>query len=445
MTFRDKTIYLHVFRWTGDTLRLPPLKAKVLRVVALTGGEAKCEQTPRGLIVTLPEAQRDKTDSIIKLEVGAPVAGEFVNGKPLEIPEPVALRLDSPLDYQVFQRRTRTEGIVSVSGRTPEGTDKVEVQLGGDWLPVEFSKQDGTFRIEVKVSPGGWLVCRARATEKGKPLAAAEVPHVGVGEVFVVAGQSNSANHGAEKQKTKTGLVAAFDGKRWRPANDPQPGASGGSGSFMPPLGDAIAEKFHVPVGIVACGVGATSVREWLPKGAKFPNPPTIVGLVTQLPGGGWESKGAIFPGFTARMKQLGSHGFRAVLWHQGESDANQQDPTRTLPGKLYRQYLERLIRDSRREIGWDAPWFVAQVSYHTPDDPGSDDIRAAQKSLWDAGIALEGPDTDKLTGNLRDSNGKGVHLSASGLREHAARWVEKVAPWLDKQLATSAESSPGQ
>ena len=95
-------------------------------------------------------------------------------------------------------------------------------------------------------------------------------------------------------------------------------------------------------------------------KARKFPNPPTIVSRVQQLSSGEWESKGAAFAMFTARMKRLGPHGFRAVLWHQGESDANQKDPTRTLSGNLYRQYLEQLIRESRREIGWDAPWFVA-------------------------------------------------------------------------------------
>jgi hypothetical protein len=134
-------------------------------------------------------------------------------------------------------------------------------------------------------------------------------------------------------------------------------------------------------------------------------------------------------------MKQLGPQGFRAVLWHQGESDANQGDPRCTLPGNLYRRYLEKLIRDSRRQIGWDAPWFVAQATYHVPGDEASADIRAAQKSLWDSGIALEGPDTDALKGNLREQNGQGVHLSGKGLREHAARWVEKVSPWLETQL----------
>lgn len=141
-----------------------------------------------------------------------------------------------------------------------------------------------------------------------------------------------------------------------------------------------------------------------------------------------------------ARMKSLEPRGFRAVLWHQGESDANQADATRTLPGKLYREYLERVIRESQRDISWPAPWFVAQVSYHVPGDEASPEIRAAQSSLWKDGIALEGPDSDALKSDWRDSGGKGVHFSGPGLREHAARWVEKVAPWLERSLNEPGE-----
>jgi hypothetical protein len=133
-------------------------------------------------------------------------------------------------------------------------------------------------------------------------------------------------------------------------------------------------------------------------------------------------------------MKALGPNGFRAVLWHQGESDANQKDTTRTLSGKVYRESLEKLIRDSRKDLGWDAPWFVARVSYHVPGDESSPDIRDAQSSLWKDGIALEGPDTDALKSEWRDGGGKGVHFSGPGLREHAAKWAEKVSPWLEKQ-----------
>lgn len=349
------------------------------------------------------------------------------------------LKLETPVDYQVFQRESATRGRVRVRGHVPAGADRFEVELGGERRPVEFGKEDGAFDVAWPVAAGGWYVCRAWASRAGTVVATAEVPHVGVGEVFVVAGQSNSANHGAERQQPKTGRVSACAGAVWRVADDPQPGASGDGGSFLPPLGDEIARRFGVPVGLVACGIGATSVREWLPEGARFPNPPTLTGRVRPAPGGGWESKGEAYAGLVARLKALGPRGFRAVLWHQGESDANQADPTRTLPGTLYRESLARVIGDSRRAIGWDAPWFVALVSYHVPGDEASPDIRAAQRSLWESGVALEGPDSDALKGVLRENNGQGVHFSGEGLRQHAARWADKVAPWLESQLKADA------
>jgi hypothetical protein len=354
----------------------------------------------------------------------------------------VGVVLGSPHDYQVVQRTAKNVGPVRVRGRVGESArmaDALQYRLGteskpGEWRKLDAAIRDGKFQATIGMTAGGWYRLDVRATANGKVLAQATVERLGVGEVFVVAGQSNSANHGAERQASRTSRVAAFDGTRWQPASDPQPGASGTGGSFLPPFGDAIAQRFGVPVGLVACAVGATSVREWLPKGTTFPNPPTLKGRVRRLPAGGWESRGDLYASFRDRMKQLGPHGLRAVLWHQGESDANQKDPSRTLPGKLYRRYLERLIRDSRKDIGWDAPWFVAQASYHAPGDEGSPDIRAAQASLWKDGVALEGPDTDALKGGLRDNGGKGVHFSGPGLREHAARWAQKIGPWLQRQ-----------
>ncbi|MFO0877450.1 MAG: sialate O-acetylesterase [Gemmataceae bacterium] len=355
----------------------------------------------------------------------------------------VGLRLDAPQEWQVVQRQAKHTGMVPLRGRLSEAarsTEHLEVRLSresnpGEWRKIEAAITDGRFATSLEVPTGGWYRLEVRGMAKGKPIALATVNQVGVGEVFVVAGQSNAANHGAEKQTSKTNRVASFDGQRWQLAHDPQPGASGQGGSFLPPFGDALAQQFDVPVGLVACGVGATSVREWLPQGSTFPNPPTLVGNVRKRPGGDWESTGALYASFRDRMKQLGPNGFRAVLWHQGESDANQKDPSRTLPGKLYRAYLEQLIRQSRKDLGWDAPWFVAQVSYHGPDDEGSADIRAAQASLWKSDLALEGPDSDALRGPWRDQGGKGVHFSGPGLREHAARWVAKVTPWLHQQL----------
>ncbi len=353
----------------------------------------------------------------------------------------VGLRIDSPTPYQVVQRNAKNVGVVRVRGKLYEpakAADGLEYCITAEKQPREWRKLDaviqgGAFDATVEVPAGGWYTLGVRASTKGKPVAEATVKRFGVGEVFVVAGQSNSASHGAEKQSTKSKRVSAFNGTDWQLAEDPQPGASGSGGSFLPPFGDAIVEKFGVPVGFAACGVGASSVREWLPKGAAFPNPPTIETNVNKV-GDAWESKGDIYANFRDRMKALGPNGFRAVLWHQGESDANQKDTTRTLNGKLYREYLEKLIRDSRKDIDWDAPWFVAQASYHVPGDEGSVDIRDAQASLWKDKLALEGPDSDALKGEWREDGGKGVHFSGKGLREHAAKWVEKVAPWVEQQ-----------
>lgn len=355
-----------------------------------------------------------------------------------------SLQLSSPTDFQVFQRSTAKVGKVLVIGQvTPvsKSTSTVEVRLVGEgqkgkWKRLlRLAPQQTRFTNTFEAPAGGWYQMEVRVRASGEGEALASVAHVGVGEIFVITGQSNSANHGDERQQPKSGRVATFSGTAWAMANDPQPGASGGGGSFVPAFGDAMVERFGVPVGIVAVGVGGTSVREWLPKGTRFPQPPTVEGNVRPLAGGGWEAKGNLFDNLVKRMKQLPPHGFRAVLWHQGESDANQSDPRRTLSGDDYRRFMELLMQESRREVGWDFPWFVAQVSYHTPTDTGSPEIRAAQAALWKSGAAMEGPDTDQMVGDLRDAGGKGIHFSGKGLRVHGAAWAAKVGPWLERQL----------
>ena len=360
------------------------------------------------------------------------------------------LTINTPIDYQVVQRSSKDKGKIIVAGKletTKAEIGAIEARLTGngikgDWQKLLSTPKGESFRGALEAPTGAWYSVEVRALDQNAPFISSSVAHVGVGEVFVIAGQSNSANHAEEKLKPKSDKVVAFDGKSWKAANDPQPGASGGGGSFIPPFADAIAEQFNVPVGIVATGVGASSIREWLPEKTTFPNPPTLLGNVTKLESGEWESKGIIFQRLVSKLQPLGNQGFRAVLWHQGESDANQSDPTRTLKGELYQKYLEQLIRESRREVGWDFPWFVAQASYHSPADTGSEDIRLAQKALWNNNTALEGPDSDKLGSEYRDGNGKGVHFNGKGQREHAVRWVQKVAPWLEKQLATPPQTS---
>jgi hypothetical protein len=341
--------------------------------------------------------------------------------------------LDSPRDYQVFQRDTITGGKIVVRGRSPKGCDAAEARIAGNWQPLHVDRDcqvDGTLAAPA----GGRYTLQVRFRNAGRVTAHTSVAHVGIGEVFVISGQSNSTNFGEALQTTRTRMVSTFDGSRWRIADDPQPGVQDDSnqGSFIPAFGDALYARLKVPVAVACVGFGGTSVRQWLPKGDRFPSPPSIPQFFTAVGVNQWESDGHLFDGMVQRIRQLGPNGFRALLWHQGEADAN-QSPGHQISGAEYRRMMERLIR-SVRAATWDFPWMVAQVSYHSPDDRFSADIRAAQASLWKDGIALEGPDTDTLTGDNRQDGGTGVHMSAKGLQAHGAMWAEKVGQWISQR-----------
>ncbi len=137
----------------------------------------------------------------------------------------------------------------------------------------------------------------------------------------------------------------------------------------------------------------------------------------------------------TARAAQLGTNGFRAVLWHQGESDAGQArsgyPAELQITGAQYRGFMETLIRSSQKQAGWKIPWFVAQATYHSETDPADEEFRAAQKALWESGVAYAGPDTDVLRAEYR----AGVHFNGKGLQEHGRLWAEKVGVYLDKMF----------
>lgn len=71
-TRRDNVIYLHVIRWPGDVLELPPIEPRIVGHNVLTGGEAVVNQTDDGIRVSVPAAHRDPIDTIIKLQLDAP-------------------------------------------------------------------------------------------------------------------------------------------------------------------------------------------------------------------------------------------------------------------------------------------------------------------------------------------------------------------------------------
>lgn len=328
------------------------------------------------------------------------------------------LEIFSPRPLQVFQRQTRDEGAFLLSGHCYKDADAVEYRVTGkslagnlnsQWRKAALDLQTLSFSQALPLASGGWYQLETRAIKDGDVVAESVVEKFGMGEVFVGAGQSNSTNCGQFQTKQTSGMVSSFSGSAWKRADDPQPGPHDNTqgGSFWPAFGDAMVEKYGVPIGVVVTGHGGTSVNQWQP-GHDF-------GLFT------WTLN---------RVNQLGPNGFRGVLWHQGESDVGSHMPT-----EEYVLKLTHVIAEMHKAAGWDFPWFVAKVSYINPDWTRHEPMRAAHQMLWDNKIALEGPDTDTLMGDNRDYEGKGIHFGPKGLKAHGEMWAEKVGVWLDPLL----------
>src|ERR1035438_3455152 len=130
----------------------------------------------------------------------------------------ITVALISPADFQVFQRQTAASGKVIVAGTLEApghaaltNADTLEARLVGDaatngWIALPFDNRVRGFRGELACPAGGWFRLALRLSGGGKTIFATSVEHVGVGEIFLVAGQSNSANHGEEKQSAKNPL-----------------------------------------------------------------------------------------------------------------------------------------------------------------------------------------------------------------------------------------------
>lgn len=341
------------------------------------------------------------------------------------------LRLASPRELEVFQRATADAGPVRIAGRLRVPADQLRYRLTGKdrkgrevergWRVLALAA-DGAFAETPSLPAGGWYAIELEASKDGRPVATQRVARFGVGEVFVGAGQSNSTSCGGLGSKNPldgriqptSGMVSTFDGRAWRIADDPQPGAHDNhtGGSFWPAFGDAMHARFGVPIGVAVTGHGGTSINAWKTDGELFRWTLSRIGHLEADRQGGRRSH----------------PGFRALLWHQGESDA------KTMDGPTYAAGLGKIIADMRQRAGWEFPWFVAHATYH-PGQPPYAGVRAGQKQLWDTKVALEGPDTDVMVGDLRDNGGKGIHFSKKGLKVHGEAWADKVGDWLEKEV----------
>lgn len=345
--------------------------------------------------------------------------------------------LPEPRPFAVYQRTSEREGRVPFTGVAPSGTVEVEIQLEGadgrfgplpeTTMTLPADPLTGAFTGQGTWPAGGWYTANIEARGlHGEKLATASAGPFGIGEVFVVAGQSNSTNSGQFRTRPVSPLVSAYSGSAWRWASDPLPGTHDNAtgGSFQPSLGDALVQHFGVPVGFASTGQGGSAIRHWQPDFEhNFESNTFYNGLYH------WTLH---------RMRQLGPDGFRALLWHQGESDSSRGESTDPAKTDIYFAALKRLLDNWRADAGWDFPAVVAKATLWPLDNAiygGDPHIRAAQQRAWDEGIALEGPDTDQLGLEYRqDNSASRVHFNDAGLKRHGDLWADALTPFISRE-----------
>ena len=184
------------------------------------------------------------------------------------------------------------------------------------------------------------------------------------------------------------------------------PVCGGTEGSVWPLVGDSIFEKLNVPAGFLCLGVGSSGIVNWSP-------------AQKQQPDGGKPLDGLYDKFMRKYIPSLKPYGFRAVLWHQGETnrETRQED---------YYKMMRGLIKAFREDFG-DTPWIIAVVGNRWMNPEYGKGCRAAQIRLIEEKTALRGPDTDTLGPQYRQADGKSSHFNETGLKAHADLWAKAI------------------
>lgn len=320
----------------------------------------------------------------------------------------MATEIVSPKPYQVLQRGKNTRITIRTEHEPANCTLTVKNYRSGETvtnLNLKFQKSgDGLYTADFLPVEGGWYNFTLTSDEN---IHLGEVAPVGVGEVFVIAGQSHATNSN-NKQFAVTepeGRVTVYDPAvyGWRIAHDPQPcydrsDYNARFGSIWPCTFDRLNRQIRLPVGMTNAAFGATALFQWQSGGENFEH------LVTCC---------------------RAADGFRAILWQQGESDVMWHTET-----DAYVSGMLALKSALDAELGIPTKWLIAKSTIHPSvydDREHEEKIRNAYEILFTHEGFYPGPDTDTLNGSMRDRGSVSGHLTEAGQLAAGELWSEAI------------------
>ena len=296
---------------------------------------------------------------------------------------------DGVVDKQVFQRNNEERAELKFSGsvgRQANGkyieariTQKDAPVAGFDWTPMSKAK-NGAWTGDFRGLPtGGPYKLEARVTGTSAVFA---VEDLLVGDLWVLAGQSNMegvadlvdvtppsplvhnfdmADHWEIARDPLHTLVSATDRVHWRKNEKGEPERltgpaladyvakrKKGAGLGLP-FAEEMLRRTGVPVGLIACAHGGTSMDQWSP----------------DLKDKGGDS---LYGSMFRRFQAIGGK-VKGVLWYQGEADANPKAAGEFLT--KFQAFIAAVRKDFNDP---DLPFYYVQLGRH---------ISAANAAEW--------------------------------------------------------------
>ena len=316
------------------------------------------------------------------------------------------LRSAQPTSYKIYQRSGSGSTNVTINGTYNQPTTTVEANFkGGAFQVVDAAPAAGVYS-------GTMALPDEQGTMEVRPSNSISntqtFTNVGVGDVFVAAGQSNASGQPGSALQSyshatlKAGLFGNDD--VWRELADPTDSNTGqidsvssdatSGGTVWPLIATAFMALRSMPFGLVPCAKGGSAISAWARNGS-------TPGLASTLYGSMYR-----------RINAIG--GVKAVLWWQGESDA-----ILATTQAAYYAALNTLADNVASDFG--IPLIVAQIG-HVQGATGANvqAIRQAQLAAWTGNAnLLRGPTLYDVTLSV-----DGLHFSTNGqIATAAERW----------------------
>lgn len=317
------------------------------------------------------------------------------------------LTLNTPKSYEVFQR-TGATGQVVVSGTIHQYAAQGQtIQArwdNGDWQTIA-SAVIGDFAGSMTAVAAG--LQKTVDVQLSDASETAQATYVGIGDVFLLAGQSNSGGRGTNNQTySHASLKAALFGNDYlfKELADPSDSATGqvdtvstdvaAAGSLWPLLATLFMANQGVPVMFIPCSKATTKTATWQP-GVDHQLRTTLYGSM-------------IYRGLYVKA-------VKAVLWHLGEQDII----AGTVPA-TFNAELDTIANTIMADLGVKS--MVCKIQDLSAYPPGYDEsaINAAIGTAWaDNANILAGPDFSNITPST-----DGLHfVTDAELLEAATRW----------------------